>query len=218
MWKDLDYISGRKGKLEHLRELILAGNPIRELEYQNNRIDQYKRYDLCVTHRCSQYSTRDSEITRRFPTLEILDQEPVAKISFDAPPTSHASTTGFVQHPSATTFPAEMMPPFITGVDGSVISGFLMRYVVLRPVSLRSGICISRIHIFPEATGGDGGKTRLSPAPHHAPSPVPSFTGSATFHRAGMAGPEHQRERIPVVVTHYPRGVIPPITPPGTSV
>lgn len=130
MWRDLDYISGRRGRLEHLKELILMGNPIRELEYQNNRIDQYKRYDLCVTHLCSQYSTRDSEITRRFPTLEILDQEPVAKISFDAPPTSHASTTGFVQHPSATTFPAEMMPPFITGVDGSVISGFLMRYVV----------------------------------------------------------------------------------------
>ena len=84
-----------------------------------------------------------------------------------------------------------------------------------RPVSLRSGICISCIHIFPEVTGGDGGKTRLSPAPHHASSPVPSFTGSATFHRTGMAGPEHQRERIPVVVTHYPRGVIPPITSPG---
>ena len=125
------------------------GNPIRELEYQNNRIDQYKRYDLCVTHLCSQYSTRGSEITRRFPTLEILDQEPVAKISFDAPPTSHASTTGFVQHPSATTFPAEMMPPFITGVDGSVISGFLMRYVVSRPVSLRSWKLTTPVQLLP---------------------------------------------------------------------
>ena len=43
VWKDLDYLSGRRGKMEHLRELILKGNPIRELEYQNNRIDKFKR-------------------------------------------------------------------------------------------------------------------------------------------------------------------------------
>lgn len=44
--RDLDFISGRRGKLEHLRELILAGNPLRELEIQNGRADQYKR---CVS-------------------------------------------------------------------------------------------------------------------------------------------------------------------------
>lgn len=44
IWRDLDCISGKKGKLEHLRELILKGNPIRELEYQNNRAEKYKRY------------------------------------------------------------------------------------------------------------------------------------------------------------------------------
>ena len=43
LWKDMDLIAGRNGKLEHLRELILTGNPIRELEYQNNRVDKYKR-------------------------------------------------------------------------------------------------------------------------------------------------------------------------------
>lgn len=43
LWRDLEYISGKKGKLEHLRELILKGNPIRELEYQNNRAEKYKR-------------------------------------------------------------------------------------------------------------------------------------------------------------------------------
>lgn len=43
VWKDLDFISGRKGKLEHLRELVLKGNPVRELEYQNNRASNYKR-------------------------------------------------------------------------------------------------------------------------------------------------------------------------------
>ena len=44
VWKDLDIISGRKGKMEHLRELILKGNPIRELEYQNNRVEKFKRF------------------------------------------------------------------------------------------------------------------------------------------------------------------------------
>lgn len=50
MWKDLDYIAGKKGKLEHLRELILKGNPIRELEYQNNRAEKYKRYVADNSH------------------------------------------------------------------------------------------------------------------------------------------------------------------------
>lgn len=43
-WKEVDYISARRGRLEELRELILAGNPIRELEYKNNRVEAYKRY------------------------------------------------------------------------------------------------------------------------------------------------------------------------------
>jgi hypothetical protein len=44
VWRDLDCISGKRGKLEHLRELILKGNPIREIEYQNNRAEKYRRY------------------------------------------------------------------------------------------------------------------------------------------------------------------------------
>ena len=42
-WRDLEYISGRKGKLSQLRELILLENPIRNIEYENNRADRYKR-------------------------------------------------------------------------------------------------------------------------------------------------------------------------------
>lgn len=42
-WKDIDYISGRKGKLTDLRELVLLGNPVRELEAQSGRLEQYKR-------------------------------------------------------------------------------------------------------------------------------------------------------------------------------
>lgn len=42
-WKDLDYISSRKGKLLHLRELILLGNPIREVGFQENNGQRYKQ-------------------------------------------------------------------------------------------------------------------------------------------------------------------------------
>ena len=49
VWKDIDSISqlsDKKDKLLKLRELILIGNPIRELEYQNNRVDAYRKYVL----------------------------------------------------------------------------------------------------------------------------------------------------------------------------
>lgn len=121
-------MSGRKGKLEFLRELILAGNPIRELEYQNNRVDKYKRYDQRAVYNFKFHSIITSEVARRFPSLEMLDQEPIVKISFDVP---HATTSGpsaASHRPNATTFPVEMMPPFVTGVDGNFVSNFLMRY------------------------------------------------------------------------------------------
>ncbi|OCH95422.1 NTF2-like protein [Obba rivulosa] len=112
MWKDLDYIAGRRGRLENLRELVLTGNPIREVEYQNNRVDQYK-----------------SEVARRFPSLEILDSEAIAKIAFDVPQAS--TSTALPAQPAATTFPCEMGPSFLTGVDGSIISNFFMRFFPL---------------------------------------------------------------------------------------
>jgi len=112
-WRDLDFISGRKGKLEHLRELVLTGNPVRELEYTNNRGDKFK-----------------SEISRRFPSLEMLDQEALTTISFDAPQLT-APTPSLPKGATPTTFPHDMAPPFITGVDGTIISNFLMRYFPL---------------------------------------------------------------------------------------
>jgi nuclear RNA export factor len=125
VWKDLDYISGKKGKLEHLRELILKGNPIREMEYQHNRVEKYKRsVQRAVV--LSMILIVYSEIARRFPSLEILDQEAVVKISFDTPLASASAPS--VKPPPASSFPAEMMPSFVTGVDGSLISNFLMRY------------------------------------------------------------------------------------------
>lgn len=42
-WGELDRIGGKVRKLGHLRELILVGNPLRELEYKNGRSDRYKK-------------------------------------------------------------------------------------------------------------------------------------------------------------------------------
>ena len=54
-WKEIDYISARRGRLEQLRELILTGNPVRELEYKNNRQVTYKRYVCAVSGRTATF-------------------------------------------------------------------------------------------------------------------------------------------------------------------
>ncbi|KAI0035362.1 hypothetical protein K488DRAFT_39110, partial [Vararia minispora EC-137] len=116
-WRDLDAISAisdRKDKLSKLRELILLGNPIRNEEYQKGRGDNYKNF-----------------IIRRFPTLEMLDQEAVAKIAFDSPEASASSAPHVGPMPPSKTFPSEMMPSFVTGVDNALITGFLGRYFPL---------------------------------------------------------------------------------------
>ncbi|KAL4259591.1 NXF family protein [Pleurotus pulmonarius] len=107
--KDLESITSKKGRLEYLRELILVGNPVREEEVKQGQLDRYR-----------------TEMTRRFPSLEILDSEPVTQIGFDVPQPSTANTV--IPKPSATTFPTEMQPSFITGVDGAMVSNFLMRF------------------------------------------------------------------------------------------
>lgn len=66
---------------------------------------------------------------RRFPTLEILDKEPVTKISFDAPQAPHSAEPSG-SHPAATVFPAPMRPPLIAGVDGATVTSFFARYVL----------------------------------------------------------------------------------------
>ncbi len=78
-----------------------------------------------------------SNIMRRFPTLEILDKEPVAKISFDAPQISHsAGPTDSLK--VAKEFPALMRPPLIAGVDGGIITSFFARYVSTLPTRVSS--------------------------------------------------------------------------------
>ncbi|PAV16685.1 NTF2 [Pyrrhoderma noxium] len=112
-WRDVEYIAGTKTKkLSVLRELIFIGNPLRESEVNSNKPEHYK-----------------SGMLRRFPSLEVLDQEVITKISFDAPVASSSSDSQKVSGPDF--FPFQMAPSFITGVDGSVISGFLSRFFPL---------------------------------------------------------------------------------------
>jgi nuclear RNA export factor len=69
---------------------------------------------------------------RRFPTLEILDQEPLAKIAFDVPEASTSAAPPVGPRPPSKTFPAQMQTSFVTGVDNVLITGFLGRFVPLR--------------------------------------------------------------------------------------
>lgn len=70
-----------------------------------------------------------SDMARRFMSLSMLDQEAIAAISFDAPGTSASSDVAIPIGPAPTTFPAEMGPSFITGIEGSIVGSFLMRFV-----------------------------------------------------------------------------------------
>ncbi|KAF8220952.1 NTF2-like protein [Tricholoma matsutake] len=108
--KELDCISQRKQKMLNLRELVLLGNPVRELEYQNGRGDRYRQI-----------------MAQRFSSLQVLDQEPIAQISFDVPQSSTTSSAS-INRPTATKFPSEMGASFVTGVDGSIVSNFLLRF------------------------------------------------------------------------------------------
>jgi nuclear RNA export factor len=124
-WKDVDYISGRKEKMTHLRELVLLGNPIREAEYQNGRGERFRTYVKPGIGNEIMLTLFYREMARRCTSLEVLDQEAITQISFDVPQPS--TSTAPVRKPNATTFPCEMGPSFVTGVDGALVSNFLVR-------------------------------------------------------------------------------------------
>ncbi|KAF7773548.1 hypothetical protein Agabi119p4_5715 [Agaricus bisporus var. burnettii] len=109
-WRDLDHVGAKKDKMKCLRELVLIGTPIRDMEYKNGRGDRYR-----------------SELARRFPALEVLDSETITQIGFTTE-TDIGQQQSVVPKPSATTFPYEMGPSFITGVDGNLVSAFLFRF------------------------------------------------------------------------------------------
>ncbi|KZV95386.1 NTF2-like protein [Exidia glandulosa HHB12029] len=110
-WKDIDAFSSRKGRLLKLRELILIGNPLREVEYQHGRGERYT-----------------SEIARRFPSLEILDGNTIAKITFDAPSTSKAEAAAAAALPEARSFPVGVNPGVVPPEVQSLVGEFLTRF------------------------------------------------------------------------------------------
>ncbi len=127
-WRDLDAISGRKDRMKHLRELVLLETPLRDMEYKNGREDRFRRYEGYLDYFIYPlYSFCVSEIARRFVSLEVLDQEAITQIGFTND--SIPGPVPIVPKPNATTFPYEMGPSFITGVDGALVSNFLVRYV-----------------------------------------------------------------------------------------
>ncbi|KAH9481760.1 mRNA export factor mex67 [Psilocybe cubensis] len=107
--KELTMIVSRKEKMLQMRELVLTGNPLRELAYKAGQGAAYR-----------------SDIARRFTALAVLDQEPIAQISFDGPQPSTSAMP--VEKPNATTFPFDMSPSFVTGVDGALVSKFLVNF------------------------------------------------------------------------------------------
>ncbi|KAG7089928.1 hypothetical protein E1B28_011560 [Marasmius oreades] len=111
-YRDLDSLAGKKGKLMLLRELILTGNPIREEEVTKGKGEHFTR-----------------EVTKRFPSLSVLDGQRISAISFDVPQPSTSSTPA--EKPSSTTFPFEMGGSLIVGVEPALITNFLMRYFSL---------------------------------------------------------------------------------------
>ncbi|KAJ7725823.1 hypothetical protein DFH07DRAFT_988975 [Mycena maculata] len=74
------------------------------------------------------------EIARRFLTLELADQEPIAKISFDVSKSDDAAANaaGPIKPPSSTTFPFAMSPSFI---DGGTTSAHMRAGSTSRPTS-----------------------------------------------------------------------------------
>jgi nuclear RNA export factor len=112
--RDLDYVSGRKSssfKLQHLRELILTGNPLRENEARAGKLDLFRH-----------------EIARRIPSLEMLDNDPLVKIAFDAPQATPSKPEGVTKPPPAF-FPVEMMPGFISPAEGPIVHNFLGNFL-----------------------------------------------------------------------------------------
>ena len=46
-WKEMDYISGKRGRLTKLRELILTGNPCTVVPVDEEKWKEYKRCASC---------------------------------------------------------------------------------------------------------------------------------------------------------------------------
>ena len=90
---------------------------------------------------CDNRSWKRSEVLRRFPTLELLDSEAIAKITFDAPGPSTAPAPSPGDGP--TSFPVQMAPGLIAPGMESFVAEFLTKFVSRRQVLL----CLVDVHV-----------------------------------------------------------------------
>ncbi|KAF9790387.1 hypothetical protein BJ322DRAFT_1036097 [Thelephora terrestris] len=109
---DIRLLTREKNKLDFLRELVLTGNPIKGDDPANT--EQYRR-----------------DIVKRFPALEMLDNEPIVKVGFDAPIPHTNSSHRLTPVPTTNSFACPMGASFLTGVSGGVVSDFLTRFFTL---------------------------------------------------------------------------------------
>ncbi|KAH7099602.1 NTF2-like protein [Auriculariales sp. MPI-PUGE-AT-0066] len=108
-FKDIEPFASRKGRLTQLRELILAGNPLRDNEFAAGKGEQFT-----------------NEITRRFPSLEMLDGVHIVKlITFDE--NDPSSSTG-ANIPAATQFPVPMQAGSVPAEVSGLIGEFCTRF------------------------------------------------------------------------------------------
>ena len=75
---------------------------------------------------------RSSEILRQFPTISMLDNQPVVKIGFAVEDKGTSSTPGAPTASFPTTFPVHMGPGVMVEGLGPVVADFLTKYVTLR--------------------------------------------------------------------------------------
>ncbi|CAE6470841.1 unnamed protein product, partial [Rhizoctonia solani] len=124
LWKDLEAIIPHEqkhgGAVSSIREIILMDNPVRDQELAKGDLTAYR-----------------SEVVRRFPNLEMLDQEPIVKIGFDVPLPELMERDRVlekdknIQWPAATSFLVDMKAGFMgPGIEATTVE-FLTKYYEL---------------------------------------------------------------------------------------
>ncbi|KAG9096030.1 nuclear mRNA export, poly(A)+RNA binding protein [Ceratobasidium sp. UAMH 11750] len=122
LWKELEYITPHDPKhreaISSIREIILMGNPVHDVEVAKGDLTVYR-----------------SEIIRRFPNLDMLDQESIIKIGFDVTLpeiTERTATAGKnPEWPASTSFLVDMKAGFMgPGIEATTVE-FLTKYYTL---------------------------------------------------------------------------------------
>ncbi|KAG9083564.1 nuclear mRNA export, poly(A)+RNA binding protein, partial [Ceratobasidium sp. 392] len=122
LWKELEYIIPHDPKhreaVSSIREVILMGNPVHDVEVAKGDLTVYR-----------------SEIIRRFPNLDMLDQESIVKIGFDVTLPEIAERTAAAgknpEWPAATSFLVDMKAGFMgPGIEATTVE-FLTKYFTL---------------------------------------------------------------------------------------